>query len=448
MSTKPPSSVRGNNGVPEERGLRPGLKWAVAVLAVICLAALGWHFLGASPGTQGPTAPTETDTLAGPTAAASPSEPGNPNVAHSPDAPVRPAGAPPAVAPALPQGPVDPITGALIAGLNRLSGTNVALTAEAIGAWRTNFLDLVQAGSSAIPALRAFLEQKGDSAFSREAWQALGYGSPRLAALDALRQIGGPEATAAMEGLLGTTQSPKEIAVLARNLEDASPGQYRQQALEAARAALVAAGTSRNPELDVAPLFEVFSHYGDASVISELESAMSKWKYYATIALANLPEGAGIPTILRLADPSTGSGNRVVALEMMSQLAADNPTAREALLNQVRANQIPANLWPYLSGPLAGDQYFPVDSAITLYPTLQAWSDLRTTHLTYGNQNLYMLPGNQTLTADGINQRLALVDELLKATTDPAAQQTLQQARNTLAQRSGRLAHPPAGTGK
>ena len=175
---------------------------------------------------------------------------------------------------------------------------------------------------------------------------------------------------------------------------------------------------------------------------------MGRWKYYATIALANLPEGAGIPSILRLADPSSGSGSRVVALEMVAQLANDHTEVRQFLLDQVANKTIPPNLWPYLAGPLAGDQYFPVDSAITSYPTLQTWSDLKTTHISYGNQNLYNLPGDQNLTAEGIGQRLALVDELIKATADPNAIQTLQRARNALTARYDRTtAQPQPGAG-
>ena len=48
------------------------------------------------------------------------------------------------------------------------------------------------------------------------------------------------------------------------------------------------------------------------------------------------------------------------------------------------------------------------------------------------------------LTTDGINQRVALVDELLAATTDPAAVQALQQARQSLTRRAARLSPQPA----
>lgn len=433
-------------------GTRPAIKWAVIAVLVLCAGIIAWQTWkpAAKPTTPDEPPPTEAANPAGKTetvaAAPKPTGPTSPGATVVQPALV----APPSTTSAV---PVDPTTGALVASLKSLAGTNAALTADAVAAWRTNFAQLVQAGSSAVPAIKAFLDQKTDAAFSTEAWQALGYRSTRLAALEALRQIGGPDAIAAMDSVLSTTQSPREIAVLARNLEEASPGQYRVQALTAASAGLAAAAAARNPELDVAPLFEVFQHYGDASAIPELEKAMGQWKYYSTIALANLAEGAGVPTLLKLADPSTGSGNRVVALEMVAQLATDNPAARQFLIDQVANKTIPSNLWPYLTGPLSGDQYFPVDSAITQYPALQTWSDLKTTHISYGNQNLYNLPGNQNLTAEGIGQRLALVDELLKTTTEPSAVQTLQRARDALTARYGRSAAQPAtgtatGTGQ
>jgi hypothetical protein len=335
---------------------------------------------------------------------------------------------------------IDPAMETLVAGLSQLTLTNVTLTAEAVAGWQTNYANLIQSGPAAVPALRAFLDRKVDLTFTREAWQALGYSSARIAAMDALRQIGGAEGSGAMIGLLGTTQSPAEIALLARGLEDVSTGQYRDQLLSAARAGLTAASASKDPQADVAPLFEVFQHFGDASMVPELEKAIGKWGYYATIALGNLPDNAGLPSLFRMADPGSNSGNRIVALEMVSQLAATNPEAQRFLTTQLANNAIPANVWPYLSGPLAGDQYYPVDSVITQYPQFQSLSDLKTTHLGVGNQNLYTLPGSLTLTADGIQQRLALVDQLLQSTTDPAALQALRQARATLARRSTRLA--------
>jgi hypothetical protein len=450
MNSKKPSNHH-PNATQNEDGVSPGLKWILIAVLVLCCAGLAWYLRGRPSKAPADTAAEATGSNVTPagtnkgTSAATQEQAATASVAASTPAPAASTSAPAVPVAAV---PVDPAFGALVAGLKQLSGTNVDLTAQAVGAWRTNFMNLVQNGSGAVPALRAFLDQKTDYQFGQEAWQALGYSSARLAAIDALRQIGGPDAIAAMEGLLGTTQTPREIAVLARDLEEASPGQYREQALAAARSGLQAAALAQNPNADVAPLFEVFQHYGDTSAIGDLERAAARWNYYATIALANLPDGAGIPSILHFADSASGSDNRVVALEMVAQLATASPDARQFLLSQVKANQIPPNLWPYLGSPLAGDQYFPVDSAITQYPQLQSSSDLKTTRINSGNQNLYMLPGYQSLTADEISARIALVQELLNTATGPTAVQTLQQALTTLNQRSTRAtAQTPPATG-
>jgi hypothetical protein len=437
----------------ERGGVRSVLKWAVIGLMMLCLAGLAWHFFPSA------TAPSDIRTIAIETSAvadhADPSA--APKLAEvSPAATVidqpapatQPSDAPAAVAVSAPvvplqqftpSWPVDPAAMAnRVAELKRLSGTNVNLTVESLSDWRTNFMQLVQSGAAALPAIQALLEQRGDAPFSKEVSDALGYGSVRLAALDALRQIGGPEAAALLGKTLGQTTDPREIAVLARNLEEIAPGQYLDQALAAVRSALQTAVSAKDPQMDVAPLFEVLQRYGGASVISELEKATGQWKYYAVTALANLPEGAGIPALLKMADPSTGSGNRLLALETVAQMAAVNPTMADFLVSQVTGKQIPANYWPYLSGPLTGDQYFPVDSVITKFPTLQSWSDLKTTHIPYGNQNLYSVPGELSLTPDVINQRIVLVDQLLSLTSDPTAVRTLQQARGTLQNRLAR----------
>jgi hypothetical protein len=330
----------------------------------------------------------------------------------------------------------------LATGLSRLGGTN-ALTAEALQAWKTNFQQLVQSGPAAIPALRAFLVQNQETMFDPEAARALGQRSARLAAFDALRQIGGPEAIALLDQTLGETKVPREIAALAGNLEAVAEGQYRERILAAARSALAQTPPSQAPAVDVAPLFEVFQKYGDASLVPELEQAAGRWKYYATAALANLPDSAGVPALLRMADPAASSGNRLAALAVLTQLAAENADARLFIISQVGGQTIPGNFWPYLNSPLAGEQTYPIDGVLTKYPNVQSWSDLKSTRIVAGNQSFYTLPGAAVQTPEGISQRLVLIDQLMAVSGDPTAQQTLQQARDKLNLRLARLTAAP-----
>jgi len=460
MNSKGEPSASPQRAAEKDRGVRSPVKWVAIVAVGLCLAAFAWRLLRPTTppgGTQAAAPVAVTNTVARRTPVVTrpkPAEAGTEVTTSEPSSATVRTAAPPAAAAPAPPAPVDPALSALVASLGQVGGTNFVLTPELAAAWRTNFQKIVEGGAASVPALKAFLDQHVDFDFNRDTWQALGFPSARIAAFDALRQIGGPEAQAVMEKTLGETAVPKEIAALARSLEDSAPGQYRERSLAAAREALAAAAAAKDPQVDVAPLFEVFQHYGDASVIPELEKATGQWKYYAVNALANLPEGAGIPALLQMADPATGSGNRLIALETISRMAAEDSAMKEFLVTQVTGKQIPANFWPYLSGPLTGDQYFPVDSVITQFPTLQSWSDLKTTRIPYGNQNLYSVPGDQSQTAEGISQRIAFVDDLLKTTSDPAAVQALQQARNTLQKRAARpppqappAAPPAAGDG-
>ena len=333
---------------------------------------------------------------------------------------------------------VDPAMSALAKGLTALAGTNGSMNAEAVQAWRMNLDRLVQSGNAAVPALESFLAQKEDLVFDADIARLLGYRSARLAAFDALRKIGGPDATLLLDETLGTTSSPREVAALAYQLEQLAQGQYRDKALARTRE-LLAAG-ERDPAVDVAPLFEVFQHYGDASVISDLVKASGRWKYYAVSTLANLPDDVGLNALVQMADPDAGTGDRLIALTLVAQLASGNGTAREAFLGQVARRQIPAAYWPYLNSPLAGDQYYPVDGVILAYPTVQSWSDIKFTHINSGNQNFYQLPSDASLTLEGIQRRIAFLDELQAAAggSDPAAAQTIRLTREMLMSRYNR----------
>jgi hypothetical protein len=141
--------------------------------------------------------------------------------------------------------------------------------------------------------------------------------------LDALAQIGGPEAVTAFTGVLQSTADPKEIAKIGAYLEQAEPGTHRAEVIEAARQALTMAGEGKLPDRDVAPLFEVFQQYGDAGLAQELTRNSKQWNYYSMFTLARLPDDAGIPTLVQIAtgDLAVGGGARVPALQMLAEAA-------------------------------------------------------------------------------------------------------------------------------
>src|SRR2546427_6805277 len=141
--------------------------------------------------------------------------------------------------------------------VNALFQPGMALTQEQTAHWKQSLGQLVQEGASAVPAMREFLARNVDMDFGPDLSQILGYSSVRTAMFDALQQIGGPEALSLMLETLQTTSDPREIALLARSLDQQAPAQYRQQALSATRETLAMAADGKLDGRDVGPLFEV-----------------------------------------------------------------------------------------------------------------------------------------------------------------------------------------------
>jgi hypothetical protein len=330
----------------------------------------------------------------------------------------------------------------LVSALSRLDRANVPLTPEEAQQWKQSLEQLVLQGAAGVPAVLEFLEKNTDVNFGRAGKDLLGYDSARAAMFDALVQVGGAEGLSGTLQILQNTADPREIALLAQNLEKLAPEQHRHEAIAAVREALAMASSGQLQGADVAPLFEVLTKYGGPEVLAELEQASGQWKYYSALALAQLPEGAGVSTLIEMAQNKAGKGTSDIALQMLSQLSGQYPEARAALLEQARANKISSRTWPYLISALAGNEYHFQNSAFDT--SAGAYSgDLSSAHIHSGNQNYFnaLFPGN--LTAEQINQRLALVDELRSLTADPAAVDALQRARNLLLKRMPQTARTP-----
>src|SRR5437773_1264120 len=127
----------------------------------------------------------------------------------------------------------------------------------------------------------------------------------------------------------------------------------------------------------------------------------------ATLVLAGMPDGAGIPALIRLAqDPAIReSGTGDYALRPLAQAAMQYPEARAALVDQARLNQIPETAWPTLAASLTGN------------------------YIQYGSELFSSTAPRIVWTSDQINQRIAIVDQLLAVTSSGAGKQALLQAR-------------------
>ena len=306
----------------------------------------------------------------------------------------------------------------LVARLTQPEFFNGGITPQKAEELKRSFKELAEQGVAAVPAIREYLDRFQDIDFDAlGGGKLVGYSSLRMGVLDALGQIGGPEATELSLQMLQKTGDPLEIGFLAKVLEkQLPPEQFRQAALTAATEALAQASSSKPDGRSVTPVFEVLQKYGDESVVAVLEQAVGRWKYPATLVLASMPDGVGIPALIRLAqDPAIrASGTGDYVLRPLAQAAMQYPEARAALVDQARLNQVPESAWPTLAASLTGN------------------------YIQYGSQVFSTTAPTIVWTSDQINQRISIIDQLLAVASSAGGQQALQKARAGLVSRLAR----------
>jgi hypothetical protein len=434
-----------------EKSSSDGVRKPVLIVIVAVAVLAGGLVLMKMRGSKS-APPPETASEAAPiqakkTKPETPAEPASPSEAAKPaPPPATPAPAPTssqtAAASAVPAGTIPrgpeptPETRRLVSTLVNIDLNPAALTPETATAWKQNLQALIQNGAAAVPAIQEYLALNKDVNFESVPGAANLFGSSslRLSLLDALGNIGGPEAIALSAQALQSTLDPREIALLANNLEKQAPEQYRDAALAAARAALAQASAGNLSGRDVGPLFGVLTQFGGAAAVGDLQQAAAgQWRYYATIAMAQMPDGSGLPALIQMAtDPNNpAASGRTAALQVLGQVAADNPDARNALLDQARRGAIPSATWINIAAALGGDRFQigAIDAQST--PNVRTW------HLNFGNQNYYAAP--MPLTQDQINQRLGIIDQFIAANPGEFAAAALQDARSKL---QGRIVVP------
>jgi len=323
----------------------------------------------------------------------------------------------------------------LVGSITRADRAGVPMTLDQITEWKQNFQKLIQQGPQSIPAILEFLKKNQDVEFGPGGHGALGYSSARRAMFEVLAQVGGPEGSGALVQVLQDSADPREIAALADHLNKMAPGEHTAVILQATRDVLGLAESGKLPNEDVGPLFEVLQKNGDQSAATELEKSSDRWKYYSAMALANLPNGAGIPSLLKMLDDS--SANKLTALQMLAQVASQHPDARAALLEQARANKISPNYWPYLIDGLAGREYHYSNSEEG--SGLTSVEDLKSTSIKFGNQNFYTVPSPSIASPDFVDARLGIINDLKSVTSDPAGIKALEQSQLELTARLSKI---------
>ena len=423
-------------------------RYAILIGAILALVALAFALThrpsGARPSTRSAPASAEKKNgtfkrVAGPPPVAPPAAADGGQTISAP-VPVAvaavPAGAAPPAAESVSR-EASPQTRQLIASLAQLD-LKQGISSEQAAAWKRNLKELAAQGADGVAGIREFLGRNQDYDFSAaRGGKELGHASLRRAMLDTLQQIGGPEAIDALVQTLRTTADPVEIALLARALEQQAPGQFLPLALDAAREALAMAGKGQLARVDVAPLFELLQKYGGPGAVADLEKAASQWNYYATIALADMREGAGIPALIQMVqDPKAATlGSSHVAFRLLAQLSREFPDAQNALVEQVRQNRIPESAWPELALALQGYRLEYLQSVLPDANVSRTATISQTHGVSFGNQRFATTSTLASLTPAQVQQQVRIIDQLLAATAAPAGRQALEGARANLASR-------------
>jgi hypothetical protein len=409
---------------------------ALMIAALVVVAAIAYKAFQTGPPTPPPAPPPAGDSAGAVSAPRPVPRPVQPRE----DASI-PAEATPAPIPApRPQAPVPsppPVLARvdakdLVSNLAALTGKD-PISPEQAQQWKESLQQLVRQGPSSIPAIQQLLTSNLDANFTGVSGAgALGYNSLRSAMLDALGQIGGPESTQAMLQVLQTSIFPTDIATLAASLNAQGPGQYQQAILDAARQQLNLAAMDQLGGANVLPLFQALASEAanGASITGDLAQYAEKWPYYSAIALAALPDGAGVPTLTQIAD-STVPGNQAAAVQALAELAPGNTQALNTLLDLAKGGQLSDSILSQLAPFLGGREY-------QLGPPENASAGgFLTFHMANGNQDFSAFDASGTMTQPQITQRISIIDQLLQAvpSTDSATVDSLQQQRNILAGR-------------
>jgi hypothetical protein len=431
-----PSDQEGPN-----QAVRPAVKLFIVIVCVACAGMIAFHFTGRKT-----KSPTEPDQLAS-SDASKVKQPDKQPMGDDGKATTTKHSANPGgpsshrQTPAAPPISIEPTTAArdLVDSLVHFDTEGGVVNEAQAAAWKQNLQRLIQQGDASVPAINEFLEKNTDVPFGQENSGALGYASARAAMIDALMQIGSSQAISALDSVLQHTEGPQEIAMVTQYLEKNEPGLFLQHAFDAAQRVLGNVANGSLPNMDVAPLFQVFQQYeyGNAYTVSVLKDNAGQWNYYAAIALARLPDETGLPALVQIASGQEGNnpGARTAALQALSGLASQSDNARNALLDLARQNNLSAYDWSALVPFLAGSQMIYQSSTFGNLVSAANPNDLRSIFIPASHQSIFTLPMSSPTPA-----QIDFINRLMAVTKDPAGIQALQQSKSLLENRLSALA--------
>jgi hypothetical protein len=318
----------------------------------------------------------------------------------------------------------------LIARVQRLSGDASATLQQAVY-WLE---ELARRGPPALPAIRDFLAAQEDRDLDL-GWLERGRGwrdrlpgdfvappALRLGLFDVVRRIGGSEAEDLLAVMLTTTRRGVELAYLTRLLHQTAPGRYREPALASARDLLAQGGAGAPPSpgpLDRNHrdhLYSVLAFYGDPAYVGQAQAQLVSAGGVDRAALEYLHRALG-PQVVTLAA-------RAYQDQRLADPAKREPLARLAL-EYVGSDPAATELWQ----KAIGDPATPKNQRQDLIEDL--------------NEKGFPDPKNLgTRDLPLIESRIALVEKLAPAATDPVNADAFKEAYKDLLEMRRQLQAP------
>ena len=218
--------------------------------------------------------------------------------------------------------------------------------------FRELMAELAAQGQAALPVIRDYLLSGEDHLFPDEG--KFGHPSLRLAMIDALQKTAAEDVPLISLVLLQSQVSAPEFIALSGYLEKSEPGFYQTEITAAGRQFLAQAAETNSTELG--PVYELLGQAGATSV-ADLTAAPSHLSHYASVGLALLPDGQGVPALLdqiHQSDLKFDDQQELLQLKLLAQVAAEQADAAAALAEFARQKLIPDSAWPEIAAIAAG----------------------------------------------------------------------------------------------
>lgn len=208
---------------------------------------------------------------------------------------------------------------------------------------------------------------------------------------------------------LGHRPSPMAVVRLSRYLASQAPGRYNREIRQAAERVVLSAESSKE---ELGPLFQLLGEFGDQETIALLLNTPMQHDAYASVALALIPDGSGIPMLeqdARLFESGYQTVHGRLAIELLAQQSHQFENAASIILDLAAQGLIPSDIWPRVLAIVSGERQ------ITLDPPAQGMADSHTIFRPDGDQTLYLVPRDPGQDQSiWTYQRFLMLEELLQ----------------------------------